>query len=245
MILVASPVTDNGVVVDALWIADRNAALKEAGQIKAISTDEQFAEAGKSVVYLKGLAKSIEESRKAVKDPVLALCKRIDDAAKETTKPIEAEAMRLSALRGKYQADKEEAERKRLAEIQRLEREKREAEEKAKREAEEALKKAESVEQAEEALQKADAAITETTKAVEAKIQAVAAPVPVSPKVAGLAIPKVWKFEVVDVEMLHKFNPQLVELTPRMAEIRKAINAGHTVIPGVKTWQEFQDRGTR
>lgn len=147
------------------------------------------------------------------------------------------------------------AERKAQEEVARIERERLAAEAEARRVANEAFAKARSLEQAKAAALAAEDAAKQL--AAKAKRDAEAAEqarlsaererikqaelVPVAPKAApisGVSVKSVWLFEVVDINELHKANPQFVTLTHKAREINAAISAGARNIPGLRIWEE-------
>lgn len=233
------------VSIDPIARSDRDAYLDDARAITKIDTDQDFAAAGEMVVTLKRWVKSAEDTRKEVKAPVVDLGRRIDHLTAELVTPLEIEQNRLSQLRGKYMAAKEEAERKRQQELQRIERERIAAEEKAKREADEAILKAKSIEAAELAIAQENERKKQAAEAAVAEAKQVAPVFSLPRKVKGVNMVPVWMFEVLDINLLHKHNPDLVLLTPKQSVINSAIAAGHHEIPGLRIWQEHKDRGTR
>ena len=126
----------------------RDELLTLARKGTSITTQEQ---AQRCAAFLKRIAdftRTIEDTRKAVKAPVLEVGKRIDGVAVELTRDLEIELKRISCLLGAFAAEQkrkeEEARRKAWEEQERLrldaerrEREAREEADKARRLAEE------------------------------------------------------------------------------------------------------------
>lgn len=159
--------------------------------------------------------KAMEDARKAVKAPVLELGKRIDALAKEWANEIEAEKTRISRVLGDYQL---------------AERKKKEAAERAARQAEwEARRKAQ------EALDKGDLEGAEAAADEIAKPQAVVAES--SHQIAGTAVRETYQFEVTDINALFKAAPHLCKIEPDNAAIRAAIKKTQP-IPGLRIWKE-------
>lgn len=229
-------------------IAEKRRLLDEAACIKAVSDDLSVELASQTLVAIRGLTKACEESRIAVKAPVLKLGKDIDAVAAAFSAELTAAATRIGRLVAAYQAEQArkaaEAERIRQEEIARIERERREAEERSLREAAEAAAKAKSKEEAEAAIARAQQQAEEAARAAQQRVNAVVtAPAPVQPvKLAGVTVRKVWKFEVLDVKALHAARPELVELQPRRSEINSVISAGDREIPGLRIWEENESR---
>lgn len=209
--------------------------------VTKVENDFDAEVAGTVLVEVAGLLKGCEKSRKAIKEPVLQLCRQIDSIAASFSDDLEKHSDRIRGLIGKYRAKIEEeqriVERKRQEELERIERERIAAEAEAKRKADEALKAAATPEQAETVVVAAEAEV----KRVEAKAVQQAALAPVAPRIApivGVSVKSVWVFEVVDINELHKSNPQFVTLTHKAREINAAIAAGARSIPGLRIWEE-------
>lgn len=109
-------------------------ALAAAAMIGKVATVEQQENAVAAQRSLKQLVNDIEKVRKQLTEPALAFQRQVMAAAKEATTPLETEYGRLSDLI----ADFAMQERRRAQEAQeKIERERREAEAKARKEAEE------------------------------------------------------------------------------------------------------------
>lgn len=209
--------------------------------VTKVENDFDAEVAGTVLVEVAGLLKECEKSRKAIKEPVLQLCRQIDSIAAAFSDDLEKQSGRIRGLVGTYRARIEEEqraiERKRQEELARIERERVSAESEAKRKADEALKAAQTPEQAETAVVAAEAEV----KRVEAKAAQQAALAPVAQRVApiaGVSVKSVWVFEVTDINELHKSNPQFVTLIAKAREINAAICAGARNIPGLRIWEE-------
>lgn len=219
----------------------KGVAIESCRLITAVNDEFDAEVAGTTLVEVAGLLKECEKARKQIKQPVLDLGRDIDSKADAFSSDLQKHSDRIRGLIGSYNARVEEAqriaERKRQEELARIERERIAAEAEAKRKADEALKAAASPEQAETAVAAAEAEV----KRVETHAAQQAALAPVVPRVAtisGVSVAPVWKFEVVDVNELHKANPQFVTLTHKAREINAAISAGARNIPGLRIWEE-------
>lgn len=246
----------------------KTAALADARAIVTVGNDMEAVYAGDSLTTIKGLLKACETGRKAIKEPVLDLGRRIDATAAQYAAELTQESDRLSRLVSahveKKRREAEEAERKRQAELRRIEEERLAAEREAKRKAdEEAAQRAREAQalidaarnaaeaerikqQAAEAAERArlaqERAAFDAEQAAKARAaQVMNAPVKAAPKIEGVSVRKVWRFEVTDIRALYAARPDLVDLIPRTREINTAIAAG-TQIPGLKAWQEAETR---
>lgn len=111
----------------AAAIAERDRLLAMARKGKSV-TDAASAQRATDVLKeLKAFTRTIETTRKEVKEPVLQLAKDIDGLARTLTEDLDREATRISALVGEWQAEQnrlaEEARRKAWEEEQRIRRE--------------------------------------------------------------------------------------------------------------------------
>ena len=94
----------------------RTLALEASGRIKAIASVADLDAAASALTKLKALTRSVEDSRKEVKAPVLEVGRRIDAVAKDYLTSLESEATRLSVIVGSYQeAQRRKAEKERQA----------------------------------------------------------------------------------------------------------------------------------
>lgn len=238
----------------------RDQLIARATQGKTISNALSAEAAAAILRELKEFTRAVEESRKAVKEGPLTLCREIDTLADNLTKQIEGEALRIAQLLGTWQR-----EQKRIADE--AMRKAREAEEKLIREAEEKAREEAKKVQAERDALIAQATAANTAKkaaAIEERIQAlnaqaeeasgahvaeverkivetrvaVAGKMPPTP--AGIATREETKFEITDIVKLYEAAPFLVTLTPNTAAIKSAIKgltAGQS-LPGVRHWKE-------
>jgi len=241
----------------------RDSALADASLITRVTSPASLASAVETQRDLKRIAKSAEDSRVAIKAPVLEITRKIDAAAAEFSEPLKAEIARINTLLTGYQVEqeriaREEAQKrdaelarqraeeaKRAAEAARLEREAREKQEAAERAAREATN-AEARAAAEKARKAAEAERAELARKAEAEALAAAqeqartlAAMPVAaPKPAGMSASAPWTFEVTDLAALQKAEPNLVEVTVRKSSVLARIREGVREIPGLRIFQE-------
>jgi hypothetical protein len=202
----------------------RTMALEASGRIKAIASVADLDAAAGALTKLKSLTRSVEDSRKEVKAPVLEVGKRIDATAKDYLAPLEVEAKRLSVIVGAFQEAarrKAEKDREEAARVQ------------AEALAELNAKQAEALANGDEAA--ADAARAEAADKIAASQLAVIAAE--GPKPEGIVTRTSWKFEVVDINALHAARPELCLIEPNNAAIRAVVKTG-AQIPGLRVWQE-------
>jgi hypothetical protein len=202
----------------------RTLALEASGRIKAIASVADLDAAAVALTKLKALTRSVEDSRKEVKAPVLEVGRRIDAVAKDYLTPLESEAKRLSVIVGSYQ----EAQR-RKAEKEREEAAKAQADAIAEMNAKQAVAVANGDEEA------ADAARAEAADKIAAS--QLAAINSEGPRPEGITSRTSCKFEVVDIAALHAARPELCVITPNNAAIRAVVKTG-AKIPGLRVWQE-------
>jgi hypothetical protein len=202
----------------------RTVALEASGRIKAIASVADLDAAAGALTKLKSLTRSVEDSRKEVKAPVLEVGKRIDATAKDYLAPLEVEAKRLSVIVGAFQEAarrKAEKDREEAARVQ------------AEALAELNAKQAEALANGDEAA--ADAARAEAADKIAASQLAVIDAE--GPKPQGIVTRTSWKFEVVDITALHAARPELCLIEPNNAAIRAVVKTG-AQISGLRVWQE-------
>jgi len=130
------------VEIPAESITRKTEALATASAVKAVSDAASQKQAADALRTVTALLKAVEDSRKQIKEPVLAAGRNIDETARTFASPLEVEKARLGELLAGFERVErrkvEEAERARQAEIRRIEAERLKAE----REAQEAARKA-------------------------------------------------------------------------------------------------------
>ena len=204
----------------------REVALTESGNVKAIASVTDLDNAARALTKIKSLTRSVEDSRKDVKAPVLDVGRRIDAIAKDYLSPLEAEAKRLSAMVGTYQ----EAERRKAERIRQ--------EEAAKQQAALAeMQEKQAAAMASGDLEAADAARAEAADKLAASQLAVIDAE--GHKADGLTTRTNWKFEVTDAKALYAARPELCLIEPNNAAIRAVIKSTKgEAIAGLRIWQE-------
>lgn len=194
--------------------------------VKTVASFEEQESASEVLKNISELLRNVESARKVVKNPILALGKKIDELAKNFTGELEAEKNRISRLIGSFVAEEE--------------RKRREAEMKAREETErKAREEAEAARKAREAAQAAGVPAPEPAPAQTVSVS-VAPVVQPTRKVAGTRIIKVRRFEIENVVALRNEHPEL--FSPDEAKIRDYIRglnleAGEKVA-GLKVWDE-------
>lgn len=189
-------------------------ALQKAALIGVIGNVQQQKSAVEAQGALKDVINAIEKARKTVKQPVLDYGRAIDDAAKKFIQELEVEHGRISHLI----AERELAERRRVAaeqeaqrkELARLEREKLEA-----------LSK-------EKDLQKQTEIMEDFSRREALESQPIAVE-----RMQGQVVKDDWEIEVVNPYELAKFHPQCVTITAKLGEI-KALLAQKITVMGIK-----------
>lgn len=223
--------------------------LKEAGEIQNVSDDFTCEVAVDAVRDMKNALAVVEESRKAIKAPILDIGRRIDTTAQHYSRELAFEASRVNKLVSDFHAaqkrKQEEAERLRQAELKRIDDARKAAEDKARRESEEEMKASRTIAQAtviQETTQAKLATIADTALALQQTAAAIAAPAPV--RIEGTITKQVWRFEVIDLNALidedvaNEKRHGLVRYEPNAANINAAIRGGMRECAGVRIWSE-------
>lgn len=249
---------------DAGTDARKQAAISKARETVAISDLASEQAVVESIRDINTLLKLAESSRTEVKAPVLALGKKIDEVAKTFCWDLEIEKERLSSILSRHQAEQrriaQEAERKRLAELERIENERRASakaeqdridkiarEEQAKIDAQMRAVKTEADRIAADQAIAAEAFRVESVKMEREEAErlerlkpvVVAAPI-VAPKPSGVTTREVWRFEVQSLELLAQNRPKLVRIEANTYAVNAALASGERTIPGLRIWSETQ-----
>lgn len=204
----------------------RQVALDAANAITKITSVIELDEAGCALTLIKSLTKSVEDSRKVVKAPVLDVGKRIDGVAKDFSSPLEIEGARLSKIIGAYQ---EMQKRKAEREMQEA------AQAQADALAELRIKQTEAAMAGDaEAMDQARAVAAD--KIAEAQLSMINAQ---GARLDNITTRSSWKFEVTSINELFKACPDLCVIEPNNAAIRAIIKATEgRAIPGIRIWSE-------
>ncbi|HPA19674.1 MAG TPA: hypothetical protein PLU30_18140 [Verrucomicrobiae bacterium] len=212
-----------------------HALLVEAGEILAVANNFDQEAAAEVLARLQEMARGVERARKAVKDPVLEVGRRIDAIASEFSGPLEAEADRIGRLIGAYRTSLQAE----IAKREREEREKRQQliedanRERARLEAEAAAAKTEAERKAAE--EKAGELVRQTNAAL---VESKQAEVNARMRPAGIVERGSWKYEVEDVNKLFESRPDLCLIEPNGAAIRGAIKGGLRQCPGLRIFKD-------
>lgn len=208
-------------------------ALELASTIKQVTNAQEQQDAIAACSLIKGLIKQCEEARVEIKKPVLAAGREIDDQSKLFCGTLIRDRDRLEAMMNAWQ----EQENKRLEVIrQEQERLNREAEAKADAERRAYLKMIQdSCDETRDAIQKAaDEAAMKNAEEARARQQALVAVAPA--KAEGARVVTGWEFEVTDIAETYRAMPHLVQLEPRKALIKAALELCNGQIPGIRAW---------
>jgi hypothetical protein len=193
----------------------RERALTKAANIVAVTSHDESYEAGHRVKEIAALRNLVERSRKAVKEPVLEVGRRIDQAAKDFLADLNAEEGRIKQLI--------EGHAYRLAEERRI------AEEAERRAAAEARAAREAAEAAQQAAQTTGriADVVAAQQAEQSRIEALATRCAAADETHAAKQPDEvrwkWDFEVSDIRKLASIAPALVRMEPAVIEIRRKI----------------------
>jgi hypothetical protein len=212
-----------------------HALLVEAGEILSVANNFDQETAAEVLARLQEMARGVERARKAVKDPVLEVGRRIDAIASEFSGPLAAEADRIGRLIGSYRtslqaeiAKREREEReKRQQLIEEANREKARLDEQAANAATEEERRA-AEEKANDLVRQTNAALVESKQAeVNARLRPV-----------GIVERGSWKYEVEDIGKLFESRPDLCLIEPNGAAIRGAIKGGLRQCPGLRIFKD-------
>lgn len=201
-------------------VVDRSESLALQLQTYKVTCQDEYNTAGEHLKSVKNATKQLDDLRMSMTKPLDESKKRIMDFFR---KPQDILTVAEGALKRSMLAYQQEQERKRREEEARLQ-------EKARREAERLAARAE----------KADANGNAEKAAIlrqEAQEKEMAAPVVESrvEKVAGVSTKKVWKFEIINEDLIPR-----EYMTPDEARIGKVVRAttGTMQIPGVRIYSE-------
>jgi hypothetical protein len=200
-------------------VALKEDALLAAALIGRVSSDIEQEEAVAAQKALRGVLKTVEDARKACKEPVLEFSRRIDASAKAFIEELAREEMRIAKVVGDYQTEQlakaRAAEALRQRELAELDR---------KRQAE--LAAAQTHDQRDQINTRHD----EEAKAVKPAI------VPVQSK--GQIVREEYVVKRIDSFVLAKARPDLVrKIEFDMIAIKALLNAGER-LPGVEAERE-------
>lgn len=243
----------------------KDQALESSALVARVTNDEENESAANALKRLKACTREVEKARKAIKEPFLDACRRIDAQAKEFSAELEEEERRVATLAADYATEQtrrmREIEAKRAEEAARIERERLEAERKIREEQEAQARAAKAKADAEAkaarnereriaAAERAKAEQERIAKEAEAMQKAnseramqsleASTPAPVTTKPEGVSARAVWDFEVTDVWTLARLHPGLVTVTPNRREILDVIASGVREIKGLRIFEKTQ-----
>ena len=193
----------------------RERALTKAANITAVTSHDESYEAGHRVKEIAALRNLVERSRKLVKEPVLEVGRRIDQAAKDFLADLTAEEGRIKQLI--------ESHAYRLAEERRIAEE---AERRAAAEARAAREAAEAAQQAAQTIGRI-ADVVAAQQAERSRLEALATRCAAAEETHAAKQPDevrwAWDFEVTDLAELARLAPALVRIEPNVSEIKRRI----------------------
>lgn len=238
-------------------VTDEVGALETYAASYAVATAEQYQHGADDLKRVKAAQKRMEEARTGITGPMNAALKKVNDFFRAPTERLATIERTIKGALTRY-ADEQERirreEQRKVEEAARRERERleaqaREAERKAaekaaaERKAAEAAAAAGRAEEAARLAAKAaatEAKAAEKVEAIDMRAAAVVAPIiqREAPKVDGLHMREVWRFEIVDPA---KINAAF--LIPDEQKIRKHVTAlkggaAAAIGPGVRVWSE-------
>lgn len=196
-------------------MALRERALNKAAEIETVANADESYIAGHRVRELAALRNVVERSRKMVKEPVLEVGRKIDQAAKDFLADVLAEENRIKALVEDHA--RQVAEARRVAE---------EAERKAAAEARAAREAAEAAQQAAQTTGRI-ADVVAAQQAEKSRLEALMARCAAAEETHAAKQPDEvrwkWDFEVTDLQLLARIAPTLVRIEPNVLEIKRKI----------------------
>jgi len=224
-----------GITINADAVSQRDILLTKVQCVTVVANIDQRDAAVSFVKDAKAHLAQVEKDRKDLTEPFLAIQRQIMAVAKEHRDKLEKAIVPVERMIGafneKLRLEAAEQEHKRLAELQKIEDDRRKA-------AEEAEKAAVAVEAAKTAKARREALVKQLEaedKVIEANQQvqeAVAAPV-ISADTSGGAQRYEITVEVFDVKALYAARPTCVKLVPDLIEIKYLANRG-VELAGVK-----------
>lgn len=234
--LIVSGIDSPDISVNESLTEERDLALESASLVPRVTNPAQFAMATAAIGRLNSIAKTVETSRKEVKAPVIALGKRIDDVAAQFLGKVTTEVARLKSGASAYQA---EVDRQAREAREKAERERREAEEKARREAEAKAKEEMAKAKTQEDLDRAAQTLADTEKKIAEEARPLLTPVATATAQAkGTVITKPWRFRVKDIKALYAAKPELCEVLVSASRVNEAIRNGLRECPGLEIYQD-------
>ncbi len=209
--------------------AERDSLINEAVRIKSISNVLDNSSAAKSVVLMRKHVKTIESMRVERTRPLLDAQKILKAFYDSHTETLQSEINRLQRLGTAYI----EAENKRVEAEEKKRREDFEAAQRAQFALDDAARKA-----AESGSTVNQMLANRKLETAKANVQAIiATPEPEMKKAKGQQFKQVLKWEVTDLMLLVKHNPQLCKIEPSASAIKSTCGP-NLQIPGLRCWYE-------
>lgn len=228
--------SDFSVTVTASAEQQKQDALALASGIVAVTTIAEQQDAITAVSLMKGLTVAMEQTRVAVKKPVLSAAKEIDDTAKIYSGKLEAEIRRLQVLASQYQAEQNRIAAEARAAEERAQHAQRCAEDEERLADNARIAAAADEAERAAAMQAADEAAERRADAERQRseqLRQLAAP-----KAAGASVRVQLDYEVSDIHVLYRVAPHLVKLEPKRADILTTINIPKApALPGLRVFE--------
>lgn len=229
--LIIAPVQPVPVALSAELRSRVEALAVQAQQITEVDNPEQQVQAANACKAIAIQLKEIEDSRKAIKSPLLEIGRQIDRVAEEAGKPILDEKSRLAGLVTQYQIKEEKK-----AAIQREMA--RQEQERIAKEAAELAEKARLAALDKNTDQMDAAVLDELAKEKMTQLsQAVSAPPPAPPKASGMVTRKELRYEITDPMKVFARWPHFFELKEKVSVIKGTITKEFDC-PGMRVWEE-------
>lgn len=183
-------------------------ALMAASFIETVSDAPSQDEAVAALRTLKNLLKQTEDARKAVKQPGLEYCKRVDSVAKEFSRELCAEEARIEGLVNEFQTLE-------LARIRAAENARKLEDEKREKERQESIAKATSLDE-----------VDQLNEVFNQENQKLSVEKAASTKAEGQSVVEDWDVEVMDIWLLASRHQNCVKLEPKLSEIKALLKMG-------------------
>lgn len=216
-------------------IQDASTLALKAGGVVAIA-DKDSNDAGGAVVRdMRVYCKSVEAMRVSETKPLLDAQKFVKSLVDSHLAPLYAEITRIEKMGTAFL----EAEEHRVLAEQKKQREEFEAAQRRQFELDDAARKA--AESGGRLAQFEANKRLEAAKEVTAAI--IAAPEPEAVRARGQSLKQIMKWEVTDLNLLVKHNPQLCKIEPKASAINSTCHPNMT-IPGLRCWFENESKFT-
>lgn len=212
-IITVSPIPSVVIDLTPSACSQRATLLKRAADIDTIEDLISLDYANDTLKGLKQMSTTLEKVRKEVKQPVLDMSRTIDDTAKAFIAPVLDEIDRIGRSIAAFEKKRREEEARANEERRRLELE--------------ALKRADEAE-------KSGASNEEVAAQINREFSEARAATTVA-KVAGIRVRTTTKWEITDLALFVRQNPDLCMPDPKKVNAAVTINRN---IPGLRVWEE-------